>query len=234
VDSILDGLITASCHRKDDPVKGHNRTKTARLNALHAFSDLSSQKIETETAGGADCTARTRSQLRANRSAVEGLFSLRDTTKTTASSGFDVHLGADGEFAGWQTWSNDCFFVHTGPFWQRQELDGSIRCAFRIEKKHLNGTDTVHGGCLMTFADYCLFAIASPMLEGPAVTANFAANFIDTAHEGDLIVGTGEIIRAGASLIFVRGQLMAGERILFTFSATMKRLKRAAIPQQSV
>ncbi|XSC42630.1 PaaI family thioesterase [Bradyrhizobium sp. RDT10] len=158
---------------------------------------------------------------------------MRDTTKTTASHGFDLHVGTEGEFVGWRTWSNDYFFAHTGPFWQRQEPDGSIRCAFRVEKKHLNGTYSVHGGCLMTFADYCLFAIASTMLQGPAVTVNFAADFIDIAHEGDLIVGTGEIIRAGGSLIFVRGQLTAGERILLTFSGTMKRLKRAAIPQPS-
>ncbi|QOZ29625.1 PaaI family thioesterase [Bradyrhizobium sp. CCBAU 51753] len=129
---------------------------------------------------------------------------------------------------GWRTWSHEFFFTHTGPFWHRQEPDGSIRCAFRIQKRHLNGSRNVHGGCLMTFADYCLFAIASPVLEGAAVTVSFAGEFIDTGREGDLIVGTGEITRAGGSLIFVRGQLTDGERTLFTFSGTIKRVKRKA------
>ena len=40
--------------------------------------------------------------------------------------------------------------------------DGQVRCAFRVEKKHLNGMRNVHGGCFMTFADYCLFAMAAP------------------------------------------------------------------------
>jgi len=156
---------------------------------------------------------------------------LHDITKTTFSHRPDLHIGAEGEFTGWRTWSHDSFESHTGPFWHRQEADGSIRCAFRVEKKHLNGARNVHGGCFMTFADYCLFAIASPVLNGPGVTVNFACDFIDAGREGDLIVGTGEITRAGGSLIFLRGQLTAGERTLFTFSGTIKRVKRKAAPQ---
>jgi acyl-coenzyme A thioesterase PaaI-like protein len=50
------------------------------------------------------------------------------------------------------------------------ENDGQIRCAFRVEKIHLNGMGNVHGGAFMAFADYCLFATAAPLLQGPAVT----------------------------------------------------------------
>ena len=35
----------------------------------------------------------------------------------------------------------------------------------------------------------------------------------------------GEITRAGGSLIFLRGVLKSGERSLFTFSGTIKRVK---------
>ena len=101
-----------------------------------------------------------------------------------------------------------------------------MRCAFRVEKKHLNGASNVHGGAFMSFADYCLFAIASPILEGPAVTVSFGCEFLDAAREGELVEGSGEITRAGGSLIFLRGLLKSGERPLFTFSGTIKRLKR--------
>jgi uncharacterized protein (TIGR00369 family) len=137
----------------------------------------------------------------------------------------DVHIGTEGEFAGWRTFSRDNFETHNGPFWHRMEQDGSIRCAFRVEKKHLNGADNVHGGCFMAFADYCLFAIAGPVLHGAAVTVSFACEFLDAAREGELVEGTGEITRAGASLIFLRGQLRSGERTLLTFSATIKRVR---------
>ena len=149
-----------------------------------------------------------------------------DLTKSAFLNRPDLHVGTDGEFAGWRTWSRDSFETHTGPFWHRMEDDGSIRCAFRVEKKHLNGSGNVHGGCFMTFADYCLFAIAGPLLHGPGVTVGFGCEFLDAAHEGELIEGTGEVTRAGGSLMFLRGQLTSGERMLFTFSGTIKRVKR--------
>ena len=42
----------------------------------------------------------------------------------------------------------------------------------------------VHGGCLMTFADYCLFALTSRELQGPGITFSVGCEFPDTAKEG--------------------------------------------------
>jgi acyl-coenzyme A thioesterase PaaI-like protein len=137
----------------------------------------------------------------------------------------DLHVETEGEFAGWRTWSRDRFESNNGPFWHRMDDDGHVRCAFRVEQKHLNGQHNVHGGAFMTFADYCLFAFASPVLKGPGVTVSFSCEFLDAAHEGDLIEATGEITRAGGSLIFLRGMLNSGERKLFAFSGTIKRVK---------
>jgi acyl-coenzyme A thioesterase PaaI-like protein len=153
-----------------------------------------------------------------------------DLTKTAFLDRPDLHVGTGGEFAGWRTWSRDSFESHNGPFWHREDDQGRIRCAFRVEKKHLNGMGNVHGGCFMTFADYCLFAIASPVLEGPGVTVSFASEFLDAAREGERIECDGEITRAGGSLIFLRGLLKSGDRPLFTFSATIKRVKRRTLP----
>lgn len=138
----------------------------------------------------------------------------------------DMHVATEGEFAGWRTWSRDSFESNNGPFWHRIDDDGRVRCAFRVEKKHLNGQGNVHGGCFMTFADYCLFALAAPVLQGPGVTVSFACDFLDAAREGERIDCDGEITRAGGSLIFLRGVLKSGERALFTFSGTIKRVKR--------
>lgn len=115
---------------------------------------------------------------------------LRHTARTDTRSP-DLN-GVEGEFAGWRTWSDDTFEMHSGPFWHRREPDGTIRCAFRVQKKHLNSSSNVHGGCFMTFADYCLFAIAAPVLQGSVVTVDFACQFLDAGREGELILGTGE------------------------------------------
>jgi acyl-coenzyme A thioesterase PaaI-like protein len=111
--------------------------------------------------------------------------------------------------------------------------DGRVRCAFRVEKKHLNGMRNVHGGAFMAFADYCLFAMAAPVLEGPGVTVSFGCEFLDAAREGELVEGSGEIMRAGGSMIFLRGLLKSGELTLFTFSGTIKRVKRQTPPAAS-
>src|SRR5262245_48420381 len=103
--------------------------------------------------------------------------------------------------------------------------NGRVQCAFRVEQKHLNGQRNVHGGCFMAFAEYCLSAIAASHLQGPGVTVAFSCEFLDAAREGELIECDGEVTRAGSSLIFLRGLLRSGERKLFTFSGTIKRVK---------
>ena len=151
---------------------------------------------------------------------------MNELAKTAFLRRPDLHIGTEGEFKGWRTWSRDNFETHNGPFWHRMDENGKVQCAFRVEQKHLNGMRNVHGGAFMSFADYCLFAIASSHLEGPGVTIGFACEFLDAAREGELIECDGEVTRAGGSLIFLRGLLKSGERPLFTFSGTIKRLKR--------
>jgi acyl-coenzyme A thioesterase PaaI-like protein len=157
-----------------------------------------------------------------------------ELTKTLFLKRPDLHVETEGEFKGWRTWRRDNFETHTGPFYHRMEDDGQIRCAFRVESKHLNGSQhNVHGGAFMSFADYCLFAIAGPVLKGPAVTVSFACEFLDVAREGELVEGSGEITRAGGSMLFLRGILKSGERPLLTFSGTIKRVKLRSPPVAS-
>jgi acyl-coenzyme A thioesterase PaaI-like protein len=72
--------------------------------------------------------------------------------------------------------------------------------------------------------------MASAHLQSPGVTVAFACEFLDAAREGELIECDGEVTRAGGSLIFLRGTLRSGERKLFTFSGTIKRVKRKKPP----
>jgi uncharacterized protein (TIGR00369 family) len=131
----------------------------------------------------------------------------------------------EGEWAGWRNWGADAFEDMTGPFVYRVEDGGKVRCAFRAGKQHMNGGGFMHGGCLMTFADYAMFCIATGELAGGgAVTLSFASEFIATAKAGDLIEATGEIVKAGKSVIFVRGEIFTGARMLLTFSGVIKRV----------
>jgi len=156
-----------------------------------------------------------------------------DLSKSAFLNRPDLHVETAGEFRGWRTWSRDNFETHIGPFYHRMDEQGRIHCAFRVANKHLNGLRNVHGGCFMAFADYCLFAMAAPVLQGPGVTVSFACEFLDAAREGELVEASCEIMRAGGSMIFLRGVLRSGERPLFTFSGTLKRVKLQMPPAAS-
>ncbi len=134
---------------------------------------------------------------------------------------------AEGEFAGWRTYDlHGTFDQVVGPFYFRPDPDGRMRCAFRAEAKHMNAGGRMHGGCLMTFADIALFQTAYQEMEGKnGVTVQLDSTFVDGALEGELIEATGEVVRAGGSLIFVRGQITASGRTLMTFSGVIRKFE---------
>jgi uncharacterized protein (TIGR00369 family) len=132
----------------------------------------------------------------------------------------------EGEWAGWTKFIADPFEEHAGPFYHRRYEQVSIRCAMRVSHQQLNGGGFIHGGALMTFADYCLFAIAQDELhEGPAVTATFNSEFISAVPAGALIECTGEVIRSTRSLIFVRGLMTSEGAPVLSFSGLLKRIR---------
>lgn len=135
-------------------------------------------------------------------------------------------LVTEGQWAGWRTWSGDPFETQSGPYYFREEDDG-IRCAFRAERQHMNGGGFMHGGCVLTFADFCLFALADAHLrDSHAVTLSLNGEFIGTAHQGDLIEGRGEVVKAGKSVVFVRGTISTGGNPMMAFSGVIKKVAR--------
>jgi uncharacterized protein (TIGR00369 family) len=131
----------------------------------------------------------------------------------------------EGEWAGWRNWGADPWEDAGGPFFYRVEDDGSVRCAFKAEARHMNGGGFMHGGCLMTFADYALFCIAKDYLGGgKAVTVTMNSEFLRSANVGDFIEATGEVVKGGRALIFVRGVVTASGRPVLTFSATLMKV----------
>jgi len=133
----------------------------------------------------------------------------------------------EGEWAGWSRYDSDPFEVLAGPFYARTDEAGRKVCAFRAERKHMNGGGFMHGGCMATFADYALFMIADEALTGVgSVTASLNCEFVDSASEGDLIEARGEVVRAGGSMVFIRGMITTGERPIANFSAIVKKIRR--------
>jgi acyl-coenzyme A thioesterase PaaI-like protein len=134
----------------------------------------------------------------------------------------------EGEWAGWGCYpGGDPFEDLAGPFYFKVGDDGRPLCAFRAELKHMNGGQFMHGGCVMTFADFCLFVIARDAIAGSrCVTATFNGEFVGTARVGDLVECTGEVVKAGRSMVFVRGIISTGGEPMMSFSSVLKKTAR--------
>lgn len=132
-----------------------------------------------------------------------------------------------GEFAGWRYWQGDPFETRSGPFYYRSENDGGYISAFRAEARHMNGGGFMHGGCLLTFADFALFAIATDELKGDhAVTLNLAGDFLGAVQQGALVEARGEVTRGGGKTIFVRGLVTGDGAPALSFTGIIRRLSR--------
>jgi uncharacterized protein (TIGR00369 family) len=132
-----------------------------------------------------------------------------------------------GEFAGWQYWQGDPYETRSGPFYHRREADGSCVSAFRAEARHMNGGGFMHGGCMLTFADFALFAIATDELNGDhAVTLNLAGDFLGAINAGALVEARGEVTRGGGKTIFVRGLVTGDGRPALSFTGIIRRLSQ--------
>lgn len=140
---------------------------------------------------------------------------------------------AEGEWAGWSCYpGGDPFEDLAGPFYCKVDPAGERLCAFRAERKHMNGGMFMHGGCVMTFADFCLFWIAREAIDGvSSVTATFNGEFVGSCGIGDLVECRGEVVKAGRSMVFVRGVISnasAGGAPMMSFSAVLKKTTRRA------
>lgn len=134
----------------------------------------------------------------------------------------------EGPFAGWRTWAGpqgDPFETYVGPLCYRIEEDGRVRCAFQPRPEHLNGGGFLHGGALMTFADFSLFAIAhSAMQNASAVTLTMNSEFIAGGGLDGWVEAEGEVVKETRSLVFVRGLLKQNGKVLFAYSGTLKKI----------
>lgn len=148
------------------------------------------------------------------------------TSQTGWSRGVTL---TEGPFAGWTTWSHDDDPYETliGPFYFKYDANGRAQCMFEPKPHHCNGGGSIHGGCLMSFADFSLFAIArNTLADAHAVTLTFSSEFVGAGGLDGLVEARGEVIRATRSVVFVRGIVTQAERPLLSFSGTLKKLAR--------
>ena len=76
---------------------------------------------------------------------------------------------------------------HIGPFYFTEE-DGELHYAFEADQTHCNTHGIVHGGVLMTFADYSLCMQATNhYAQETCITISFNSAFVSAAEIGSMV-----------------------------------------------
>lgn len=111
-----------------------------------------------------------------------------------------------------------------GPFWTRCE--GERRAyAFIAEQRHTNAHGIVHGGMLMTLADTTLgLNVWEEASRKPSVTVQLDVQFLAAVKPGDFVEARAEILRRTRSVIFVRGMVSVGDRVVAAANGVWKLL----------
>lgn len=102
-----------------------------------------------------------------------------------------------------------------GPYYHRELPDGGFVRAFRALEKHINQVGLVQGGMLCTFTDQLI--TTSLIRAGiEAVTVNLNISFMNSVKLGDWIEGRSEVTRDGKQVVWARGELTSGEKMVLT------------------
>lgn len=131
----------------------------------------------------------------------------------------------DPESEGWTARDDEPGLIALiGPLWQHGE-GRAIRFGFLVHEKHLNRRHVVHGGALMAFADQALGLTAREVTGGvPQATIQLDTHFLAPAVAGDFVSITAEIVRQTRTILFMRGTLSVGERVIASSQGIWKVL----------
>jgi len=130
----------------------------------------------------------------------------------------------------------DPFEDHVGPFYFRISGDaqaaGSVHCVLPTLPRHGNYAGGVHGGAILTFADYALCLVAGRAADGGtntsfAMTVSIAVEFLDAGRIGPPLEATGEPLQVTGRLAFARGTLSQEGRTIALWSGVVRHVARA-------
>ena len=125
---------------------------------------------------------------------------------------------------GWKVLPERGFPVHVGTFLSKKFGD-AYRLGFVAEERHANVGGVVHGGMLMTFIDDMLgLTVHMAVGRRPVSTIQLNNRFVSPARPGDFVVCVPEVQRITRSVVFIRGDLFVGERLVLSADGVWKIL----------
>lgn len=130
----------------------------------------------------------------------------------------------------------DPFEDRVGPFYFRLEGDArkadTVHCVLPTLPRHGNYKGGVHGGGILTFADYALCLVAGRAADGGtntsfAMTVSIAVEFLNGARIGPPLEARGEPLQVTGRLAFARGSIVQEGRVIALWSGVCRHVARA-------
>lgn len=130
----------------------------------------------------------------------------------------------------------DPFEDHTGPFYFKVEGDaqraGMVHCVLPTEARHANYAGGVHGGAILTFADYALCLVAGRAADRGtntsfAMTVSIAVEFLSSGKVGKPLEATGEPLQVTGRMAFARGSISQEGKLVALWSGVVRHVARA-------
>jgi uncharacterized protein (TIGR00369 family) len=143
-----------------------------------------------------------------------------------------IRHAPDEDHPGWLTWDVTGavrFNNAIGKLLVRRGEDGRGWCRMFPEREHSNLGEKVHGGALMTFIDMALYAggAMAGANVAQAVTLDCSVQFLSPGELGQPLDAELELLSETGRLVFVRGRVLQDERLVASFSASLRKLKLA-------
>ena len=100
-----------------------------------------------------------------------------------------------------------------GPIYNRKTVKGLL-VGLRVDEKHCNGRNTMHGGVFSSLADIALgynaaFHSGEPT---PMVTASLTIDYAGSAKPGDWVEITTDVQKVGRSMAFANCYFAVGDK----------------------
>ncbi len=126
---------------------------------------------------------------------------------------------------GWGVMPTKAFGTLVGPFYQPQD-GAALTCGFLADARHGNKRGVTHGGMVATAFDVAL-GNASWAAAGqkPAATVQLNVHFVGALKLGEFAVIRTEIVKATRTMVFLRGTMTVGDRVVGVADGVWKILE---------
>lgn len=107
-----------------------------------------------------------------------------------------------------------------GPYFYRQISDTEYEYTVLTDKRYLNPNGVVHGGALVAFVDTCFGHIVHVCQPKGCVTVSLNSEFLSAVPIGKWITARVKVTKQGKRMVFARGDVFDGDRLLITSSGS--------------